>query len=149
MRAANLRPRLLLVFLARAAPPCEQSPKRARAIVIRPGQQRRNRASRDKWQDVKLQQTAVATLARPHKTSELRALSSKDILQPEGGFMHLLGLRLAVSEHCAKTGKKVTSSNSRKPNVGAAKLKLRLPLGINDQRLRARSLTNAETPLGL
>ena len=73
----------------RAAPPSEQSARKAKAIVTSPGQKRRNRASRDKWQDLKLKQTAVATLARPRKLSELRSLSSKDILQPEGGFIRL------------------------------------------------------------
>jgi hypothetical protein len=47
--------------------------------------------------------------------------------------MHLSGFQLAISEHCAKTGKKVTSSNSRKAKVGAAKFKLGLPLGISDR----------------
>ena len=96
-------------------------------------QKLRNRKSREKWKGVKTLQGAVASLARPRKLRELRAMDSADILQPEGGFTHLSGFQLAMAEHCAKTGKKVTCSNVRKTKVGASRLKLGLPLGTSDR----------------
>ena len=77
-------------------------------------QKLRNRKSREKWKGVKTLQDAVPSLARPRQLRELRAMDSADILQPKGGFTHLSGFQLAMTEHCAKTGKKVTCSNARK-----------------------------------
>ena len=115
----------------------------ANAQVGSPGQKRRSRASREKWAEIKVQQNSTQCLARPRKLSELRGISEAAIVQPEGGFSTLGGFQLAIKEHCAKVGKKVSSSNSRTTAAGAARIALGKPVGISD-RNRVRFVCSSD-----
>jgi hypothetical protein len=95
-------------------------------------QKKRSSDHRAKWMAIKMLQNNQHTLRRPRSLQELRRLSPEAILQPEGGFETLSGFQLAVSEHCAREEKAVTSSKGKTVS-SLARRNNGLPLGVSDR----------------